>query len=225
MDTTWVIDANADAARPKWLNAGKMNRARRNHNLVILADGQVLAVGGNTNDNYTGPVFDAEIFNPAAGAWKLQPPSDPNHHRMYHSTAVLLQDGRVALAGGNNFPTVQIFRPPYITDGAPRTIITQAPTYMQYGQQYVAQYLFTGASEVAKACLIRLASTTHGFDQDQRYLPVKTYLGNPAGLVGFEAPANANIAPPGYYMLFLLTEYASNRFAPSEQAAYVRIGP
>ena len=87
------------------------------------------------------------------------------------------------------------------------------------------QYNQNGGPVVTKACLIRLASVTHGFDQDQRRVPL--VLPDGAGPATFDvaAPSDGNIAPPGYYMLFILNEYAANQFAPCEMAAYVQIGP
>ena len=81
-----------------------------------------------------------------------------------------------------------------------------------------------------KACLIRLASVTHGFDHDQRYVPlelpdVELAPNPPVHYVAVNAPVNANLAPPGYYMLFILNEYEANKFAPCHMAAYVRVGP
>ncbi|MCH8270062.1 MAG: DUF1929 domain-containing protein [Planctomycetes bacterium] len=226
--TTWVVDLNNDGVG--WLNAEPMNKKRRNHNLVVLPDGKVLAVGGNELDLAGGvgsvdAVLEAEIFDPASGKWTLQPPSHPDHPRMYHSTAMLLPDGRVVSAGGNTYPTAQIFKPPYITSGAPRPIITFADLYMQYGQTYTVQYNQNGGPVVTRACLIRLASVTHGFDQDQRRVPLGISTETPPGTLDITAPADANIAPPGFYMLFILNEYAANQFAPCEMAAYVQIGP
>ena len=222
--TTWVVDLNNNPD-VGWLNASPMNKPRRNHNLVVLPDGKVLALGGNTDDNQSGPVFEAEIFDPASGKWTIQPSSHGGHHRKYHSTAMLLPDGRVVLAGGDTKKTAQIFKPPYITSEADRPIITSVLPYWQYGQTYTVQYNQNGGPVVTKACLIRLASVTHGFDQDQRRVPL--VLPDGAGPATFDvtAPADGNIAPPGFYMLFILNEYAANQFAPCEMAAYVQIGP
>jgi hypothetical protein len=221
VDTTWVVDLTiADA---QWIVADAMNKARRNHNLVILPDGKVLAVGGNTSGNTSGPILEPEIFDPAAGTWLLQPPMDANQPRRYHSTAMLLPDGRVVAAGGEpQFKTGQIFNPPYTQVGDERPIITNAPTSMQYGQMYS---VFYDGPTATKACLIRLASVTHGFDMDQRRVPLQILSETEPGHLIFNAPANGNIAPPGWYMLFILNEYAVNKFAPCEMAAYVQVGP
>lgn len=227
VQTTFVVDlngANPDNP-PGWIVAGNMHRARRNHNLVILPDGKVLAVGGNTHDYFTGPVFEAEIFDPASGTWSLQPPSDPGEPRGYHSTALLLRDGRVVSAGGDGRATAQIFKPPYITSGAPRPSITGAPLFMQYAQPYTVSFDPNGAQNVNRTCLIKLGATTHGFDQDQRYIPLNVVTETAPGTLEIQAPPNANIAPPGFYMLFILNEYTLNQFAPCQLAAYVHVGP
>lgn len=121
--TTWTLDASGASVPSNWLGAESMNIARRNHNLVVLPDGKVLAVGGNTTGPTGGPVREAEIFDPASGTWTLQPPLAQFHERWYHSTAMLLPDGRVVAAGGNSRRTGQIFNPPHITSGAPRPLI------------------------------------------------------------------------------------------------------
>lgn len=230
--TTWVVDLNGanPANPPAWLNAGSMNLGRLHHNLVILPDGKILAVGGTRVDsnNEAFAVRKPEIFDPVSGTWTLQEneSADP---RMYHSTAMLLRDGRVVSAGGDNFATAQIFKPPYIHETIPRTSIVSAPAYMQYGQQYTIGYHLNDAPEVTKVCLIRLAAVTHGFDQDQRYVPLiipeEIAPNPPVYNVKVLAPPNGNTSPPGYYMLFILSEYALNQFAPCELAAYVQVGP
>lgn len=225
--TTVTVDLNnADPNNPPaWLFAGNMNVARQDHNLVTLPDGRILAVGG-TGEN--GSVYAAEMYDPASATWTVMASSFPEISRGYHSTAVLLPDGRVVVAGGDDEPTAQIYKPPYITANVPRPIILSAPSTMQYGQQYTVMYNPNGGAKVTNVCLIRLGSVTHGFDQDQRRVPltIETYLGTEAepGLV-VSAPANGNIAPPGHYMLFIQYEYGRNKFAPCTMAAYVKVGP
>ena len=67
---------------------------RYQHNLLVLPDGPVFAVGGSTiidQSSHSGTLA-AEIWNPITETWSsLASMRDP---RMYHSTAVLLPDGR-----------------------------------------------------------------------------------------------------------------------------------
>lgn len=237
-------------AMPQWLPSGdpggfQMVRPRRNHNLVLLPDGKVMCVGGNENGAaYKQPAGNTspnawlkpEIWNPDASgtpAWtELDAPmTDP---RYYHSTAMLMRDARVISAGGERDPTgdagpvpysvysAQLFNPPYL-DGDPlRPVITNAPAVIQYGPRTIQIDYEPEEADVSKGCLIRLGSTTHGFDMDQRFIPLSagpTQVG--LNYVRFTINFTGNVAPPGYYMLFL----RSAAGAPCTEAKYVRIGP
>src|SRR5688572_3177115 len=114
-------------ATPQWRETASMRYARRRLNLVLLADGSAMAVGGTReSDSESGAVLDCEIWNPATGLWTVVAPlAEP---RMYHSTAILLPDGRVVTAGGEatGRDRAQIYSPPYLFKGA-RPVITAAP--------------------------------------------------------------------------------------------------
>src|SRR6187399_2032474 len=182
-----------------------MHFPRRRHNMVILADGEVMAVGGTrsaddlggiVNGVETGAVYEGEIWNPATEQWTvvLRMAND----RMYHSSAMLLPDGRVLTAGGENFGRMnaQIYSPPYLFKGA-RPTITSQPGAAAYGSGF--SVVVGGGSTISKVALIRPAAVTHAFDHDQRYVPLTfTQSGT---ILSVSGPPNANYAPPGYYML------------------------
>ena len=133
-NTAEVIDLSAPA--PAWKFTGAMNKPRDNLNLVLLADGTVLAVGGGLNSAYGAPMKDAELYNPTTGKWKVM--AAQRAQRTYHSTALLLPDGRVISAGsdfGTQATTYEIFKPPYLFKGA-RPSITSAPATLTYGQSF-----------------------------------------------------------------------------------------
>src|SRR3954452_1568619 len=135
-----VIDING--ATPQATDTAPMANGRRQHNLTVLADGSVLATGGNSSGaglvDLNNGVYAAERWNPATGTWKTLAAEDVT--RQYHSTALLLPDGRVLSAGGGICGTcdqvgylaknAQVFTPPYLfkTDGsgqlAPRPTVT-----------------------------------------------------------------------------------------------------
>ena len=128
--------------------------------------------------------------------------------RLYHSTALLLPDGRVLVAGGGRFngvnePTDQlsseIYSPPYLFNGAP-PVISAAPAATTYATSF--SITTPDASTITSAALIRLGAVTHAFDQNQRYVPL-TFQQATGGL-SVQSPSSANLAPPGYYMLFIV---------------------
>ena len=194
-----TIDLNSST--PAWKSTGSMHFARRQHNAVVLPDGKVFIVGGSSAggfDTSTSAVAPTEMWDPATGQFTVM--ASIAVYRGYHSTALLLPDGRVLSAGGNVAgPNAQIYSPPYLFAGT-RPTISSAPTTAGY-----AQTVFVGtpnATSITKVSFIRLGSTTHTFDESARYMHLN--FSQAAGGLNVTMPANANIAPPGYYMLFIL---------------------
>ncbi|HEX7286177.1 MAG TPA: carboxypeptidase regulatory-like domain-containing protein [Candidatus Angelobacter sp.] len=197
--STEMIDLNA--ATPAWSNSGSMHFARRQHNAVVLPDGKVLVVGGSSAggfDTSTAPVAQAEMWDPATGQFTVM--ASIAVYRGYHSTALLLPDGRVLSAGGNvGGPNAQIYSPPYLFAGA-RPVISSAPTSADYGQS-----VFIGtadAASITRVSFIHIGSVTHTFDQSARSMRLSFTQGT--GGLNVTMPANGNLAPPGYYMLFIV---------------------
>src|SRR6185295_4548341 len=102
----------------------------------------------------------------------------------------------------------------YLFKGA-RPTISGAPDLIQYGAPFSVST--PDAANIASVSLIRPGAVTHGFDEDQRFLSLGFTAG--PGSLTIQAPANANLAPPGYYMLFLV----SSAGVPSV-AAFVHFG-
>jgi hypothetical protein len=130
--------------------------------------------------------------------------------RLYHSTAILLPDGRVLSSGGGRpwadgepygteHRDAEIFSPPYLFKGA-RPTIEWAPTQVAYGETF-----FVGTpqmSQISKVTWVRLSSATHALNMNQRFnsLPFTTTTGG----LNVTAPARAADCPPGDYMMFIL---------------------
>ena len=160
-----------------------------------------------------GRALDSRDGNPATGTWKTLAAETAT--RQYHSTALLLPDGRVLSSGGGICGTcdqvgylaknAQVFTPPYLfkTDGsgelAPRPAIASAPASVAYGAGF--QIDTPDAAAIRKVALVRLGAVTHSVNMEQRYVPLTFTAG--AGALTATAPANANVAPPGVYMLFV----------------------
>jgi len=202
--TAEVIDLNQ--ASPSWRSVPSMHYARRHLNATLLPTGEVLVTGGTSGagfNNPAGAVHAAELWNPNTEQWTTL--ASNSVIRIYHSTSLLLPDGRVLHSGsgdGGGSPTEQnaeIFSPPYLFKGS-RPIISSAPSTVGYDQDFSVSTP-DGAS-IAKVALIRLGAVTHAFDQNQRYNPL-TFSVTGGGLSA-HTPANPNLAPPGHYQLFLV---------------------
>ncbi len=209
-----VVDFNG--ATPQVSATAPMAFGRRQHNLTVLADGSVLATGGNSSGaglvDLNAGVYAAEQWNPASGQWRTL--AAESITRQYHSTALLLPDGRVLSSGGGICGTcdqvgylgknAQIFSPPYLfqADGtlAPRPTIDSAPATTSYGA--AMEIATANPVSIQKVALVRLGAVTHSNNMEQRYIPLSFTAG--AASLTASAPANANIAPPGFYMLFII---------------------
>lgn len=210
-----------DAANPAggWQYKASLPQGRRNNDTVILPDGKLLTLGGNNSvENYTNPQFEAQMYDPATNTWSAM--ATQVEPRAYHSTALLLPDGRVVSAGDDGAPigsarytndAVEIFSPPYLFRG-PRPTIGAAPATLNWGQSFT----ITTPDIISKAVLIAPGATTHGNNMHQRYVPLA--ITPVTGGVTATAPPSANVAPPGYYMLFVLNDLG----APSV-AKWVRV--
>lgn len=223
--TTQYIDYSQP--NPTWQWGPSLNLPRYNQVGLFLADGTVMAVGGNDGPgNYGDPQEESEIYTPGTtnwmnGTWTTTAPFYGSNTvvRGYHSVAVLLPDGRVlstgSTSGAQYNDTYQIYSPPYLSNGT-RPTITSAPTTVNYGQNFVITT--PDASNITSVALIAPTATTHADNMTQRYVPLNFTIGS--GNVTATAPQNGNWAPPGYYMLVIL----SNTGVPSV-AAWIQIPP
>lgn len=211
--TAEVIDLGA--ATPAWSYTGSMHFKRRQLDATLLADGSVLVNGGTSSggfNNAAGSVYAAELWHPATGEWSAL--AAAQERRLYHSTALLLPDGRVWTGGGGHPAgegdddehfNAEIYSPPYLFRGARPTLSGLAPgasDTIRYGQGF--KILTPDGASLAKVTLVRLGSVTHAFNQSQYFgsLPFTLVSGD----VRATAPANGNLAPPGPYLLFLVSD-------------------
>ncbi|BCT76545.1 hypothetical protein SCMU_23870 [Sinomonas cyclohexanicum] len=217
-----TIDLTAGA--PTWTAIAPMNYARVYHTLVTLADGRVLAVGGEPSSDQTqvtSGVLPAEIWDPATGAWSVI--GSLATARNYHSSAVLQPDGSVLVAGGGhedslNNPgqySAQVYSPSYLLGGA-RPTISQAPSAAYYGATFSVST--PDAASISAVNLVSFAADTHQADMDQHFVPLTFSAGS--GALSIQAPTGGSYAPPGDYMLFIL-----NASGVPSLAATVHLGP
>jgi len=192
-------------------SVGSMNYPRAFANSVVLPDGEVVTVGGQTQAvpfSDSNSVLNAEMWNPATGNFSTMAPEAVP--RNYHSVAILLPDGRVFSGGGGlcgtcstNHPDGQIFSPPYLfnADGtlATRPTIVSAPASTATGQTITV----TTGGPVSQFSMVRYGESTHSVDNDQRRIPL-SIVSTSGNTYQLAIPSDPGIAQPGPYMLFAM---------------------
>ncbi len=200
--STAIVDLKEP--EPKYFNGPPMEEAKIYPSAVILPDSTVLETGGASTSVKLGnnPVFSTQIFDPKTDTWTKA--ADSTVPRVYHSSALLLPDGRVATFGGNpqgSFEMrIEIYTPAYLEKDTPRPRITSGPTEMTYGGGYSLGT--TQSSALTSAVLVRPAAVTHSSDSNQRL--IKLGLTTTANGISVSVPTQPNITPPGWYMLFVV---------------------
>lgn len=200
--TAEIIDLSV--ATPGWTALPNLNRPRMHQvNTVLLPDGRIFLAGGiDGTDGGPAEIFDPR--NPGAG-WELC--ATMSIPRGYHSAAILLADGSVLMGGdrpgawkSGETTAHERYFPWYYPLARPE--ISAAPTSVGYGTSFDIQT--PTPAGITEVVLLRPGAVTHGWNQSQRLVEC-VRLGNTATAVQVQAPPNGNIAPPGYYLLFILT--------------------
>ncbi len=207
-----IIDING--AQPKVTPSGLLAKPRRWVNGTVLPNGEVLATGGSQGESadraiVTGVENRAEIWNPATGKWTVK--ASGAVPRLYHSTALLLPDATVLVAGGGankegltNRLNAQLYYPPYLFGAggvyASRPVITSAPQIISPGQKFSVG---VSAGSVGRVTVVKTGAVTHSFNMGQRFVEFSfTRAGNTLTVT---ANPNRAVLTPGAYMLFVLT--------------------
>jgi galactose oxidase len=218
-NSAYLIDITAGVNEtPTVTQLTPMSYQRAFSNSVVLPDGTVVVIGGQSIPQPftdSAAILVPEIWSPVTQKFSLLNPMQTP--RTYHSTALLLPDGRVFVGGGGqcgtgcaqNHLNAEILTPPYLLTAtgtaATRPVITAAATQATLGGQITA----STSSAVASFVLMRLSATTHTVNNDQRRIPL-TIATATAGSKGAESytlkmpSADPGVVLPGYYMLFAL---------------------
>ena len=197
-----------------------LNRARTLHNAVLLPDRTVFVSGGGLRgESRTDAVTMAEIYDPAANVFR--PAATASVNRLYHSVALLLPDGRVITAGsnpdrGDDELRLELYHPPYLFKG-PRPVIHSVRREWTYGSTVGIHS--PQAGDVKWAHLVRPLAVTHSDDASQRLveLPIES---RDVCHLRVRVTDNPNLAPPGWYMLFLC-----DRSGVPSVAEWIHLGP
>ena len=200
-----IIDINGPT--PVVTPTGAMSSQRFWVSGTVLPNGTVLATGGSRVDNeLIGVNNSAEIWNPATGQWHAG--SEGAVARLYHSSALLMQDGTVLIAGGGaagplSNTNAEIYSPPYLFNSsgnpAARTQIVTAPTSADVG---ATLNITVDKTDVSRVTLIKTGSVTHSVNLEQRFLELP-FTKSSTSLTA-QLPARASDTPPGWYHLFVL---------------------
>ncbi|MFN8140317.1 MAG: galactose oxidase early set domain-containing protein [Fimbriimonadales bacterium] len=229
---------------PEWTQLATMNANRSMHSSTMLPDGSILITGGCTSGSEgqileSNAVLSAENYRPGT-TWTHLTFASMQTPRLYHSTAMLLPDARVLVAGGEENggaksvrKNAEIFEPPYLHTNVPRPIIsTGTPSSVVAG--HGIKIYCNNPNTIDKISWIKLGAVTHAFDQDQRFIPgpPKSEWTTGTDVVGhyiqITAPLNTvgnRYAPPGHYMLFIMTQttaWGRTEYVPSV-AKYLQI--
>jgi hypothetical protein len=221
------------------------NRQREFGCAVLMPTGEVFVTGGVQTRSPEVGVLEPEIYTPGInwttltytdeagggvplGAWQSLDADPATVIRNYHSVAILLSDGRIWTAGSNHHANmgdpsdaaiaekrIEIHSPSWFGNAA-RPTITSAPQVVTYGQSFDLDT--PQAASIQRVALMRCGSVTHAFDADQRYVALDFTVAA-AGQLSVTAPPNSGVAPPGYYMLWVVDTAG----LPCQQARFVRV--
>jgi len=198
---TDIVDLKVGA--PHYVPGPNLAHARGLHNCVILPDRTVLVSGGGLHgEARSDAVHNAELYHPTTNTFTSA--GTQLVSRLYHSIALLLPDGRVITAGsnpdrGDDELRLELYHPPYLFRG-PRPFIQAAPERWYYGTEVAIHS--PQAQDIKWAELIRPMAVTHSNDTSQRLvdLPIRE---RDACHLHVAVTENPNLAPPGWYLLFL----------------------
>ncbi|KAI3686629.1 hypothetical protein L1987_80309 [Smallanthus sonchifolius] len=223
---------------PKWVME-TMPMGRVMGDMLLLPNRNVLIVNGGSSgtagwENGRGPVLKPVIYKPDnlfGFRFEVQNPS--RIPRMYHSATVLVRDGRVLVGGSNPherynftnvlFPTelsLEAFSPSYLDPSSSvfRPKILLFPTHFQYGKRAVIRFKVQSlvGMNLVYVTMVAPSFNTHSFSMNQRLLVLDggnttKIAGNSTYEVGVTAPPSGNVAPAGYYLVFVV-----HRDIPSE---------
>jgi hypothetical protein len=219
-NTTELIDLSAAGAQistacptyaPCWVQGPAMSQNRVEMEATLLPNGKMLVDAGSAQDeDATTASLTAEIYDPVSNTFSSA--GSNAFPRLYHNVQLLLPDATVLLTGGNPAQGIfenhiEIYQPSYLfnADGTLATrpqSASNSPSSITYGQTFSLST--TDASTISSVVLMKAGSVTHSFDMDQRYVGLS--FTSASGSLSVTAPSNSNIAPPGYYMLFLVNQ-------------------
>ncbi|MED6138032.1 hypothetical protein PIB30_070533 [Stylosanthes scabra] len=217
---------------PKWVME-TMPKGRVMSDMVMLPNGNILIINGADSgtagwEYARDPILNPFLYktdNPIGSRFEVQNPT--NIPRMYHSTAILVRDGRVIVAGSNPhkyynfttmFPTdlsVEAFSPSYLEPVfyhfRPR-IVSQFQNQLVYGQKLSVQFQMEAmlTQHLVYVTMLAPPFNTHSFSMNQRLLVLETIKVTNVNWtsstyeIEVVTPKSPILAPPGFYIIFVV---------------------
>jgi hypothetical protein len=254
-DCQAIIPEPTDGSSPTYVKDDSLPIGRTMGQFILLPDGTMLIINGGANGTAgyaeatgetllyadmpfgmslaSAPVLKPAIYDPSkpsGSRWSDAGLSDSTIPRLYHSSALLLPDASVLVAGSNPnvdvntttfFPTTykaERFYPPYFANISARPVPYGLPTTLSYGGDSFdiklgpESYLGSGnaAAKATKVVLIRPGFTTHAMNMGQRYLQLNnTYTVSDTGNITLhvaQVPPNPNLLQPGPLLMFVVVD-------------------
>jgi hypothetical protein len=250
-DCQRITPEPTDGSQPTYEQDDDMLQGRSMGQFIILPDGTMLVINGGLNGtagystgtpqtpSYSDMPFGMSLASGPVGQPAIYDPSKPKGQRwsnagldtsqiprLYHSSAILLPDASVLIAGSNPnvdvnlttyFPTeyrAEVFYPPYFKATA-RPAPTGMPKTISYGGDpfdiTIPASSYSGsandAADNATVVLVRGGFTTHAMNMGQRYMQLNnTYTVQTDGSITLhcaQAQPNPNLLQPGPALLFV----------------------
>jgi len=250
-DCQRITPEPTDGSSPTYVQDDNLLQGRTMGQFIILPDGTMLLVNGGANGtagysqatNLTpmgqmpfgeslasGPIGQPAIYNPNAAAgsrWSNVGLATSSIARLYHSSAILLPDASVMIAGSNPnldvntstiYPTTykaEYFYPPYFS-AKTRPQPSGIPKILSYGGDpfdvTITSSSYSGSANSAAVnstvVLIRPGFTTHAINMGQRFLQLNnTYTVNKDGSIVLhvaQVPPNPALLTPGTALCFVV---------------------
>ncbi|MFI9202471.1 galactose oxidase-like domain-containing protein [Streptomyces sp. NPDC053048] len=218
--------ADLGVPSPRYTPGPDLPQGTRYLNAVLTPDDKVFTTGGS--GDYRGKrgsdILRAQFYDPARRAFRTA--AAPTVGRNYHSEALLLPDGRIAVFGSNPLfadkddtrmgvfeQRIEVYTPPYLYRDRRPTLRT-GPLEARRG----AALTVPGADprQVATARLMRPSAVTHATDVEQRSVALP--IAARSGTLSVTVPQDPSLVPGGWYMLFL-----TDRAGTPSRAVWVHV--
>ncbi|KAE8143538.1 hypothetical protein BDV38DRAFT_231601 [Aspergillus pseudotamarii] len=195
---------------------GGMRHARVFHTSAVLPDGKIFIAGGQTWGqpfHEEDIVYTPELYDPEQDTFVEL--SRNNIKRVYHSISLLLPDATVLNGGGGlcgncsaNHYDAEIFSPPYLFDDEGNRAVRPKITNMINGNVLTVggSVTFQADSIIQSASLVRVGTTTHTVNTDQRRVPLDIAAADSTHQYTANLPSDAGVILPGWYMLFAMND-------------------